>query len=166
LTNKDNITIATIGKTIGLKGELKLHLLTDFPNQFKKNKIFKSQEFDLEIEYYNHKRGVVKFVGFDSPQDSKKLINKNLFSDIQKTKDEIKLSKNEYFYFDIIGCAIVDNGIDIGVVKDIQRFGNEDYLDVVFNNKGYLIPYIDRYITKVDIGLKTIYTKDAIYLKE
>ncbi|MDO8260641.1 MAG: ribosome maturation factor RimM, partial [Candidatus Magasanikbacteria bacterium] len=32
--------IATIGKTVGLKGDMKLHIQSDFPEQFKKGSSF------------------------------------------------------------------------------------------------------------------------------
>jgi len=165
LITKDDIAIATIGKSVGLRGELKLHLLSDFPEQFTKNSVFKSQNAELTIQNYNHSRGIVKFVGYDSIEDTKKLINKNLFSDIQKTKQQCNLGKNEYFYFDIIGCIVVEDSKKLGEVVNIERFGGDDYL-VVKSNSEFLIPYVDRYILSVDVDGKTINTKDATYLQE
>ena len=55
---KNKIPIAKIGKTHGLKGWVKLHLLTDFPEQFQKNRNFDSDKGELRIEQINPKNRV------------------------------------------------------------------------------------------------------------
>ena len=57
----------------------------------------------------------------------------------------------------------------LGVVDDIQRMVDTDYLVVKTDeklveegfSKSFLLPYIDRYILNADIEAKKIYTKDA-----
>ena len=95
----DRIEIAKIGKAVGLKGELKLHLLTDFPNQFKKNIKFSIDIGEVEIEYYNNQRGIVKFKDYNSIEEAQKLINQRVFSNIEDTRENCKLNKDEYFWF-------------------------------------------------------------------
>ena len=71
-----------------------------------------------------------------------------------------KLDSDEFFWFDIVGLDIIDNGVLLGVVEDIERIGHIDYLIVrtnmnKFNKpKSFMIPYIDRYITNVDLDKK------------
>ena len=74
---------------------------------------------------------------------------------------------------DIIGCKIIDEDKELGVVKEIQRLTNTDYLEVKtfkeYDNfaKTFLVPYIkDVYIDSVDIEKKIIYTKNAFSLLE
>jgi len=45
--------IAQVGKTYGLHGDLKLHLHTDFPEQFKVGYLFQTSFGPLEILRYN-----------------------------------------------------------------------------------------------------------------
>ena len=49
--------IAQVGKTHGLHGDLKLHLHTDFPEQFKAGYTFQTSSGDLEVKEVNLTRG-------------------------------------------------------------------------------------------------------------
>jgi 16S rRNA processing protein RimM len=162
--------IAQIGRAVGLKGELKLNLHTDFPEQFKKGVSFETPRGKLEIENYNQKRGLIKFKGFDTPEDAKALTNIKLYSTEEETKKRCSLKDGEYFWFDIIGCEVIEGVEVVGKVKDIQRVLDIDYLLISTADefikqdlpKTFLIPYIDRYIESVDIENKKIFVKDAI----
>ena len=169
------IYVAKIGKTIGLKGELKFHLETDFSNQFTKNKTFQLKNKSiLTIEHYNYKRDVIKFIGIDTIEDAKKLTNQELYSTIDDTKANCKLDKNQYFWFDIMGCKIIEDDIVLGRVSDIERYGIIDYLRIDTDKelikeelnselpKEFLLPYIqDKFILEVDIEAKTIEVSGA-----
>lgn len=172
----NNLTIATIGKSVGLWGEVKLHLHTDFEEQFKKGSTFitdKNQK--LTIENYNPQRGVVKFLGITTLDDAKRLTNQKLLCSEEDSRKACKLEDGEYFWFDIIGCKVVEDDKILGVVKDIQRITANDMLEVKTDKalvnqgleKSFLIPYVkDVYIDRVDLENKTIYTKDAYSLLE
>jgi 16S rRNA processing protein RimM len=157
------IPIAKIGKTYGLKGWQKIHLLTDFPEQFKPGTSFESDKTTLIIEKLDLKRGLVKFKGVDTPEDAKKLTNRMLYTTEKATKENIKLKKDEYFWFDIIGCDVYENGELLGRVKEIERANETDYLvintDEAFTEKGYpkrfLIDF-KRNVKDVDVENKKI----------
>ena len=164
---KNKIPIAKIGKTHGIKGWQKIHLLTDFPEQFKKNATFESDKINLTIENIDLKRGLVKFKGINSPEEAKKLTNRMLYTTIEKTKKEIKLKENEYFWFDIIGCDVYEESELLGKVKEIQRMNGYDYLLIKTNQnlnkkypKRFLIDF-KRNVKEVDVKNKKIFTKNA-----
>ena len=94
---KNKIPIAKIGKTYGVKGWIKIHFLTDFPEQFKAGKSFLSDKITLTIENINRKNNTIKFLGFDTPEVAKKLTNRTIYSDETKSHNDIKLKKDEYF---------------------------------------------------------------------
>jgi len=179
----NKIPIAKIGKTNGLKGWQKIHLLTDFPEQFKPNTAYESDKIELTIEKIDLKRGLVKFKGVDTPEDAKKLTNRMLYTTEEQTKENIKLKENEYFWFDIIGCDVIENGewrmengeclkgeIKLGKVKDIERV-DVDYLvidtDEKLINQGYpkrfLIDF-KRHVKDVDVSNKKITANAALEL--
>ena len=118
------IHIATIGKAVGLKGELKLHLFTDFPNQFQANRTFQSDNnLFLEIEYFYQNKSIIKFKNFSSREETMKLINKKLYSTEEKTRKDCKLLKDEYkspdWDFSLnIKQAIKDNHEHIDELKE------------------------------------------------
>ncbi len=167
--SNDNALIAQIGRTIGLWGDLKFHLHTDFPEQFKVGNTYKSNRGDLTIADINFTRGIVKFRGYESIDSAKKLTNTKLFADVEQTKENCDLKEGQHFWFDIIGCDIDDEGTLMGKIEDIHRMGDTDYLSIITDDalvkdglsKSFLLPYIDRYVVKADIENKTVYTKDA-----
>ena len=159
----NKIPIAKIGKTYGIKGWQRIHLLTDFPEQFKNGKTFPSDKIDLTIEKIDLKRGLVKFKGVDTPEDAKKLTNRMLYTTEEATKENIKLKKNEYFWFDIIGCNVYEDGELLGRVKEIERANEADYLVINTNPdliekkypKRFLIDF-KRHVKDVDVENKKI----------
>jgi len=161
--------IAQIGRTIGLWGDLKLNLHTDFPEQFKIGSTFKSDRGPLTISDVNFKRGTIRFQGYESIDSAKKLTNAKIYTDLEKTKENCNLQGGQHFWFDILGCKVVQDDEIIGVVEDIQRMVDTDYLSIKTEKslveagmaQTFLLPYIERYIIKADIAEKTIYTQDA-----
>ena len=167
----DKIPIEKIGKTFGLKGWVKLHLLTDFPEQFKANQTFEADKITLQIENINRKNNTIKFVGFNTPEDAKKLTNRVIYTDINTSKENIKLKKDEWFWFDVIGCEVIEDGQTLGVIDDINRINDIDYVVVSINKElGYkqtrYIFEFKRHIIDVDIDAKQIHTKNTLPILE
>ena len=167
--SNDNSLIAQIGRTIGLWGDLKFHLHTDFPEQFKVGKTYKSNRGNLTIADINFTRGTIRFTGYESIDSAKKLTNTKLFANEEQTKENCDLKEGQHFWFDVIGCVVKQDDEVLGLVEDIQRMADTDYLSVKTEeslvetglSKHFLLPYIERYIIKVDTEEKIVYTKDA-----
>ncbi len=166
----DRIYIAKLGKTVGLKGQQKLIIDTDFPEQFKKNtKLITDKKQELIIETYNTTSSVVKFVGIDSIEDAKKLTNRQLFVSSEDTRDNCNLDDKQFFWFDMIGCEVKENDEILGKISDIQRMPLSDYLMIETDSKliekgfstSFLLPYVDTYIVNVDIEKKSIIAQEA-----
>ena len=161
--------IAQIGRTVGLWGDLKFHLHTDFPEQFKVGNTYHSDRGELTLIEINHKRGTVRFSGYENLEAAKKLTNAKLYATEAETKANCALEAGEHFWFDIIGCRVVQGEEVLGEVKDIQRMLDVDYLAITTQSdlvkegfsKSFLLPYIPRYILNTDIESKMIFTQDA-----
>ena len=168
MTNDDSL-IAQIGRTIGLWGDLKFHLHTDFPEQFKVGNTYKSNRGDLTIADINFKRGIIRFTGYESIDSAKKLTNTKLFANEKQTKENCDLNEGQHFWFDIIGCVVKQDEELLGVIEDIQRMADTDYLSIKTDDalveaglsRNFLLPYIERYIIKADTEEKIVYTQDA-----
>lgn len=173
---KNKIYVAKLGKAVGLKGHLRLFMDTDFPQQFKKGAIFTTNKnLELKVQEYNASRELIKFENYDDMDISKKLTNQELYVSEESTKENCILEENEFFWFDIMNCKIIENGKVLGIVEDIQRYPLDDYLVIKTDEslikkelpKTFLIPYnTQRYILKVDIENKTIDTKDCFDILE
>lgn len=165
----DNALIAQIGRTIGLWGDLKFNLHTDFPEQFKVGQTYVTARGELTIADINEKRGIIRFRGYESIDSAKKLTNTKIYANETQTRENCQLGKREFFWFDIIGCTIHEADIVLGIITEVQRMGDTDYLvidtDEALVTQGYtktfLIPYIERYVTDVTIEEKRVFVKDA-----
>ena len=164
------LEVAKIGKTIGLKGALKLHDKSDFPKQFKKGaKFYLSNGEILEILSFSSANSSVVFVGFDSIEKAQVLVNKTLYQSKENTKKSCKLNKDEFFYFDIMGLEICENSQILGVVSDIVETGANYLFEVTTSQnliqnglpKTFFVPYIDNFVEKICLDEGKIYTKNA-----
>ena len=163
------LVIAYLGKPIGLKGQIKLHPQSDFLDQFKTGAKFQANSQELIIENIDKNRMLVKFVGFDTVERAKELSNKELVSTIEDSRKNCKLGKDEFFWFDIISCEVIENNELLGTVDDIERFTGQDYLlintseNLIAQNmpKSFLVPYTNRYILSVDQKTKKILVQNA-----
>ncbi len=170
------VYIAKLGKTVGLNGQLKLHIDSDFPEQFKKNSQFTTnKKVTLIIESFNTKNNTVKFQGIDSIEDAKKLINSQIFTSLEETKKNCTLDKNQYFWFDLENCSIVEDDKILGTVIDIHRYPTSDYFEIKTTDilvkeqelsQTFLLPYIEQYIISVDMENKSILVKGAFEILE
>lgn len=170
------IEVAQIGRLVGLKGELKLHLQCDFPEQFKKGKTFTTQKGEtLEVFSYNPSRELISFVGYQDREVAAKLVNTLLFTTQENSIQECALKEGEFFWFDLIDARVIDeDGTLLGVVNEIERIAVNDYLviktDEALVKKGlaktFYMPYIDRYIITFDKVKKEVLSKDGLGILE
>lgn len=173
----EKIYVGKLGKAVGLKGQIRLFIESDFPNQFSANKTFTTQKKQiLQIETINGAKDLVKFIGIDRVEDAKKLTNSLLYTTSEESLKNCKLGKNQFFWFDIIGCQIKENGILLGEVIDIQRLPLDDYLYIktsqallATNEKGaknFMIPYNENFILEVALEKKNINTQNCFDIYE
>lgn len=161
--------IAQVGKTHGLHGDLKFHIHTDFPEQFKSGYSFQSSAGLLEIHEVNLTRGIISFKGYSGIDYARKLTNTKLYASLEETKERCELKEDEHFWFEIEACSVMEEDVVLGKISEIQRLADVDYLFIKTDEKlieegfstTFLVPYIDRYIVKKDMESKIIFTKDA-----
>lgn len=157
------IQVAKIGKTSGVYGGLKLHILSDFPQILSQDIVFiaksqglKPQTLNLKIKSYQN--GVVTFQGYESKESAGVLTNFILYATKEDTRKYCPLKEGEAFWFDVIGMEIVENDEVLGKVVEIERIGEIDYLIISANlsisqekaPKSFMLPYIQRYVLKME----------------
>lgn len=174
--SEDKIYVAKLGKTVGLQGDLKIFIDSDFPNQFKKGATYTTNKnLLLKVKSFNSSRQTIKFEEFEDIELAKKLTNQLLFTTQENTKQNCQLEANEHFWFDIIDCEIIEEDKKLGKVVEIHRYPITDYLEIQTDEilvkegfvKSFLIPYTPEvYILKVDTKNKVIETKLAFDILE
>ncbi|QQF51819.1 16S rRNA processing protein RimM [Campylobacter fetus subsp. venerealis] len=167
----DFVEVCILGKTVGLKGALKLHDRSDFPNQFKKGaKFYDINSKEFVIKSYDRNNNLVIFENYDSIDLAKTLVNYILYRSINDTIRDCKLAKDEFFYFDIVGCNVFEDKILLGEVIDILEVGagflfsikTEDDLVKAGLNSNFYIPYNDNFTQNIDIKSKKIHVKNSL----
>jgi 16S rRNA processing protein RimM len=176
MNNSNNIYVAKLGKAVGLQGHLRLFIDSDFPEQFKKGAVFASnRNLQLKVLEYNSTRELVRFENYEDVESAKKLINQELYSSLEQTKENCKLGKNEFFWFDLISCEIFEDQLNLGKVKEVHRYPLNDYLEIETNSeliakgnpKVFLIPHIfDKFILNIDIENKKINVTNSLDILE
>lgn len=171
----DLLHVATLGRTVGLKGDMKLNLSTDFPEQFIPNATFTLENGkEVTLSSYNPDRELVHLKGIDSPEAAKALTNAKLFTTFEATRERCNLAEGEFFWFDLLGSKVVEGELVLGKVQEIERIGAQDYLlvatDGALVTKGmaatFLIPYIDHFILSSDAESKVITVEGGLDLLE
>ncbi|WP_069637950.1 ribosome maturation factor RimM [Campylobacter pinnipediorum] len=166
----DFLEVATLGRSVGLKGYVKLYNKSDFPEQFKKNaKFFDKDGKEFILKDFNKINSSALFFGFEDIELAKELTNKILYTTKELTRKTCKLKKDEFFYFDILSLAVIEDDEELGVVVDIQDISKDRLLEVKTDKilvdaglpKTFFIPYIDNFILNVDLSQKTIYVKNS-----
>ena len=170
--NEALVLVAKLGRTVGVQGFVRLHNLSDFPKQFECGaSFFDKNSRVLKIKARNAQS--VLFEGFESLESAKTLVNLELFQSVEKSRASCKLGDDEFFYFDIIGLEVFENGLLLGVVKDILPAGNDLLLiksDESLVKKGFAsefyLPYVDFYVKSVELQNKQIHAQNALMLLE
>jgi len=167
--------IATIGKTVGIKGDMKFHIKCDFPEQFNKNSSFLINRKDkITLTDVDLDKSLVKINGLENPQDCKKFTNAKLYTTYEQTRKDCQLDEGENFWFDIENCEVYEDNVLLGRVYEVERLTTSDYLSIETDKKlvdngsakSFLVPYIDPFKVSIDIDKKIIILNGAMDILE
>jgi 16S rRNA processing protein RimM len=164
--SQEFITVARVAKTQGRRGEVAADLFTDFPERFEQRRHLwalmsdgKRRELDLE-EFWPHKgRMVFKFAGIDSIDDAEVLLG----SEVQiPVEQRAELEEGAFFVSDLKGCAVTARSGNepprsLGTIDDvIFGAGEAPLLEIHEGKKEYLIPFVEKFVEKMDLAAREI----------
>ena len=174
-SKKPLLHIATLGKTVGIKGDMKLHIKSDFPEQFKTGASFLINKKDtITLSDVNLDRGIVKINNITNPEDAKRFTNAKLFTTQEATRENCHLDEGEYFFFDLEDCDVYEDSKLLGRVKEVERITVSNYLSIVTDGalveqgfaKSFLVPFMEPFKVSVDIEAKRIELRGAMDILE
>ena len=158
----DFLTVGTIVRTVGLKGEVKVYPSTHFrDSRFSKGShVFLLDENKNIVEdlliVKHSKNGDcdnLVFEGFDTIEKVEKFVHQDLFV----KKDISFLKKGEFFYSDLVGMEVYfDNDSLIGKVEKIEEYTSYPTLRIKHSPKDVLIPFVKAFIKSVSLEEKKI----------
>ena len=163
----DFISIGKIVRPIGVKGNVKVIYLTDFPDRFKDlEKIFlydeekksfvnKNSDFEFAIsecrtlnDYVN-----LKFMDFDDKDSVKELINKII---MLPESERVELPEDSFYFFELVGAEVFDKGKRLGIIKSFSDFGSGDLINISYEGKDIMIPLRKEFVKEIDIKNKKV----------
>ena len=152
----DWISFGRLGRTHGLKGELKY-----FPNDPEEvdslcGQIVRLKEKEVKVQSI---RGanvpfIIKFEGIDDTDSAKLLTGTEVFAKREHLKP---LPEGEYYRFEIEGLAVFDEeGQPYGVIEEIIPTGSNDIYVVRNGDHEWMLPMIDTVVKSIDLEQKKL----------
>ncbi len=174
--NVDARLIGIISKPHGIKGEVNVMLLTDYPKTIKRGDVL---FFDrkciskAEVESVRLKEGrkplvlIIKFKQINDRSSAEEFKGVNIF---RHTSDGPKLKRDQYWVDDIIGCRVYTRDkVFIGKAIAVEKLMSNDNLKVKIENKDLrvkgikgsilYIPVIKSYIESINLRERMILLK-------
>lgn len=151
------ITLARIVKTQGRYGEVAAELHSNVPDRFHEGMMLlalagSETRRPLEVESFWPHKGllVFKFCGVDSISAAETLVGVELQVPLAERG---RLEQGWTYISELVGCAVLDHGREIGRLEDVQLGAGEAPLLIVVTDAGkkFDIPFAQAYLQCVDI---------------
>jgi 16S rRNA processing protein RimM len=143
------VTVGRITAAHGIRGEVKVEPLTDFPERFERGSRLwlDGTPFDVERGRWQGRNVILKLHGIDSRTQAEALARKQLQApEAMQIQDE-----NVYYLHDIIGLRVEDrSGKQLGQLADVFSTGANDVYVVRGEQGELLLPALDDVVLEVD----------------
>lgn len=150
----DSVIIGEVLKPHGVNGEFKVYPLTDNVQRFKKlKKVFLA---DGKVETLYEVQGVrvdgkgsvfLNLEGIDSPEQAIKYRGYQ----VRVNRSDVPPLKDRWYYFELEGMQVYDNGLLLGTLTRVQETGANDVY-IVQGLKGEIcVPALKSVVQKVDV---------------
>jgi 16S rRNA processing protein RimM len=157
------VAVARVAKPRGVGGEVAADLLTDFPERFDRLAeliaVFPDgtrRRLALEGHWMHGDRVVLKFEGFDSPEDSAALAGCEL---AVPEAEAVRLEEGEFYDWQLEGCRVETvEGREVGTVREVLHTGGEAPVLVIRDERGVenLVPLAESICVEIDAARKLI----------
>lgn len=158
------IVVARVIKTRGIRGEVAAALLTDFPERFSGLEELtavtpggeRRLRLKLESQWLHNKRVVLKFAGYDNPEDARALVGYEL---AVPESEAVELGEDEYYDWQLVGCrAETIGGQPLGQVCEVWHTGAAPVLVIrdEAETREHLVPLAKAICVEVDVAGKLI----------
>lgn len=153
------ICIGKIHRAHGIRGDVVLDPMTDFPERIRRGKtVYAGNEhLPLTIARVREKAPFL-LVGFKEIEDETAAAAFRNTYVFVKTADLPKLPEGEYYFHQLIGLEAVNlSGVHIGVLSEILETGaNDVYVIRKDDGTEELVPDIPQYIHQIDVQNRII----------
>lgn len=170
--NPHYLILAEVVRPHGIRGEVRVRLLTDYPERITEHpQLYLGKSADeLTAVTYTPERirlqqgfGIFKFVGFDKRDDVEAW--RGLFLMVP-LEDAIPLEDDEFYTYQLIGVTLfTEDGREIGAIAEIMETGANDVYIVRGSEYGeVLVPDIPDMWIELDLeqGVGTVRLPDGL----
>jgi 16S rRNA processing protein RimM len=157
------VVVARVAKARGLKGEVAADLLTDFPERFdwveELIAVFhggRRERLELEGHWPHGDRVVLKFRGFDSPEEAAALAGCDL---AVPESEAVELEEGEFYDWQLEGCLVETiEGRPLGTVREVLHTGGEAPVLVIRDEseRENLVPLALSICVEIDVSARLI----------
>ncbi|KAF0112078.1 MAG: 16S rRNA processing protein RimM [Chloroflexi bacterium] len=147
------LAIGKLQRTHGVKGEILMDILTDFPERIKKgNYVYIGahyREYIISTIRPANKKYLMSFEGLEDCDQAAILRNQMVFI---KTKNANVLPEDKFYHHEIIGMTVYDeSGNSLGTVNEILVTGaNDVYVISPQEGEEILVPAIKTVVLSID----------------
>lgn len=150
---KGRVVIGKAGAPHGIKGELKIIPMTDFPERFRGMTHCFIGDRAVEITGIRYQKNHVfmTLAGVSTREAAAALTGALVSVD---RAEAVPLAEGEYYTFDIIGLAVFDtDGRSLGTVTDVLRTGSNDVYVVSAPDRAedVLVPALKTVVREIDL---------------
>jgi 16S rRNA processing protein RimM len=152
----DQARFLVVGRVIGpvgLSGELRAQVLTDFPERFNRLKTIhvgdNLRPYRVEWARVEGEFVILKLLGVDDADAARALRNKELSVPVEQA---IELPPDSYYWHQIVGMEVwTADGRHLGKVGEVLRTGSNDVYVVRRDGDELLVPAIEDVVLQVDV---------------
>lgn len=153
----ERVIIGKITGAVGLRGAVKVHPLTDFPERFSQLDLVILErdgeiiEAHLDQVHYRGKKIVLEFAGYTDRTAAERLRG---FCITVPGVELGALPDDEFYSFEMIGMRVYTPGGElIGTVVETYSVLAEDLLEVELSDgsEKFLLPFVKKFVKQVDI---------------
>ena len=149
------LAVGKLRRPHGLKGEILMDILTDFPERLVEGVLLYAGDSRLPLRIRsnrpNDKSMLISFEGYDTPESVGTLRNQIVYV---PATDRPPLPEGEYYHHELLGLRVVDEvGQLLGEVTGILDTGgaNDVYQIRTQNGQELLLPDIEEVVLKIDL---------------
>ena len=148
----ERIVIGRVGAAHGIRGELRIIPLTDFPERFAalREVMVGDELLHLESIKPQGKNFLMRFREYAVREDAQKLTGRLL---TVARAEAAPLDEGEYYVFDIVGLTVYDEeDNELGTVENVLRTGSNDVYAVrAEDGREILIPALRTAVLAIDV---------------
>lgn len=166
------LAVGKLRRPHGLKGEIIMDILTDFPERLQEGVVLYAGESRLALQVRSSrphdKVMLLSFDGYDTPETVGELRNQLVYV---LAADRPALPEGEYYHHELLGLRVIDeDGQQIGEITGILETGgaNDVYQVITQNSKELLLPDIEEVVLNIDLeaGEMRVHLLPGLFLED